>query len=65
MQCRELVEYMQGLTYEEDEIGLDEVLGNDLLLLHETVEICMLKQLGYKIDGGTVIRAYQMPTRRT
>ncbi len=56
--CEELVVYLQGPTYEDDKMNVDGVLGKDLFLLHEVVEVCVLKRMGYKIGEDTVIKAY-------
>ena len=45
----ELLVYLNAESYEEDTTSIDEILGNELLLFHELVEICILKSMGYRI----------------
>jgi len=47
-----------GPTYEDEVISVEEIVNNDLLFLHEVIETCVLKSLGYSIDKDTVMRAY-------
>ena len=54
----ELLAYLSGPTYEDDLISLDQVLNEDLLLLHELAEICILKKMGHRINRNTVMNAY-------
>ncbi len=53
----ELLSYLNALSYGEDAVSLDEIL-NEELLLHEVVEICFLKNFGYKINRNTILDAY-------
>lgn len=55
---RELLTYITASTYEEDKTIPDEVLADDLLLLHEVAEACELKALGHEISGDVFMRAY-------
>lgn len=59
LSCEELLDYLSGPTYEEDTIGLEEVFSNELLLLHEVAEACILKSMGYGIGRDTVMEARQ------
>jgi len=59
----ELSAYLQGPTYTGDKISAEIILGNDLLLLHEVAEICVLKSMGYSIDEETIVRAYPVTYR--
>ncbi|OWJ54914.1 hypothetical protein Pdsh_04200 [Pyrodictium delaneyi] len=54
----ELLAYIQGPSYEDDRVTQEEILGEELLLLHEAAEICILKNMGYRITRGTVVEAY-------
>ena len=54
----ELLTYFSSPTYENDTVDLDEVLSNELLLLHEVAEICFLKGMGYTITRNIVVEAY-------
>ena len=54
----ELVAYFTGPTYVGDTIGLSDVLSNELLLLHEVAEICILKKMSYSITQDTILKAY-------
>ena len=55
---RELLIYLRAPSYEEDSIKLDDILSNELLLLHEIAEICLLKRMGYTISSYITIEAY-------
>ena len=54
----ELLCYLNALSYEEDTVSLVEILNEELLLLHEVIEICLLKNLGYKINRSIILDAY-------
>ncbi len=49
---------MNAESYEEDTISIDEILGNELLLFHELVEICILKSMDYRITLFIFKEAY-------
>ncbi len=55
---QELIAYISGETYEQEEIENEEILSDDLLLLHEIAEISELKRMGYVINEETVMKAY-------
>ena len=48
----ELLAYIQGPSYEDDRVTLEEILGEGLLLPHEAAETCILKSMGYRITRG-------------
>ncbi len=54
----ELLTYLQSPTYEGDAVKLEEISNNELLLLHELVEICFLKRMGHAISRDIIIDAY-------
>jgi len=54
----EILTYVRGESYEEDAITADEILGSELLLLHELVEISELKRMGFRIGPRTAVEAY-------
>ncbi len=54
----ELLTYITAPTYEEDKITPEEILPNDLLLLHEVAEACELKGIGHEISEDISMRAY-------
>ena len=55
---KELLEYLEAPTYEKDLIQLSEILNEELLLLHEVAEACMLKNMGYRISKNIIEKAY-------
>ncbi len=58
LSCGELLDYLSGPTYEEATVGVEEVFNNELLLLHEVAEACILKSMGHGIGRETVMEAY-------
>jgi len=54
----ELLAYLSGPSYEDDRTSLNKILEEELLLLHEVVEICFLKNMSYKINEATIQYAY-------
>jgi hypothetical protein len=54
----ELLTYLEAPSYEDDTIKLKEILGDELLLLHEVAEICFLKKMGYTITSNIIVEAY-------
>ncbi|MEM2108530.1 MAG: hypothetical protein QXL10_04525, partial [Candidatus Bathyarchaeia archaeon] len=48
--AQEFVDYMTGEIFSEDTTTLEDVLGNEYLLVHELVEINELKKMGLTID---------------
>ena len=59
LSCEELLGYLSGPTYEKDAIGAEEALSDELLLLHEVAETCILKSMGYRIGRDTVVESRQ------
>ncbi len=55
---QELMDYLSAESYEEDLIGIDRILEDDLLLLHEIVEISELKRMGFAISPRILMKAY-------
>ncbi len=55
---KELLTYLEAPTYESEATPLEEVLENRYLLIHELVEVTLLKQRGYVIDRNVVRHAY-------
>ena len=55
---KELLAYLEAPSYEEDSIQVDDIFGNELLLLHEVAEICLLKKMGYRISRSVIMEAY-------
>ncbi len=55
---REFYDYMTGETPTGDVTTLEDVLGNEFLMVHELVEISELKKKGIPIDKRTVMRFY-------
>ena len=53
--AKELVDYMCGETFSGDKTTLDDVLGNEYLLVHEVVEIDELKKMGRRIDRHVIV----------
>ena len=58
--AEELVTYFEADTYEEDLITLDDVLKNQLLVIHELVEITELKKRGLKITKDVIVKNYEL-----
>ena len=54
----ELLAYLEGPSYEDDTTQLNDILSDELLLLHEVAEICFLKRMGYIISKNTIMEAY-------
>ncbi len=42
-----LLAYLDSPNYEDDTVEAREILGSELLLLHELTEICILKSMRY------------------
>ncbi|WFO74891.1 hypothetical protein J4526_07415 [Desulfurococcaceae archaeon MEX13E-LK6-19] len=55
---KEFMTYINALTYEDEKTSIDDILGNEFLILHEVAEICFLKNMGYKIDEKVILNAY-------
>lgn len=55
---REFITYISAETYEEEQSTLEDILNNKYLLVHELVEITLLKNMGYEIDKNVIRRAY-------
>ncbi len=58
LSCGELLDYLSGSIYEEDTVGVEEVFSNEILLLHEVAEACILKSMRYGVGWETVMEAY-------
>jgi len=54
----ELLVYLQAPSYEDNSVDTDTVLSNELLLLHEVAEICLLKKMGHEITQSTIMEVY-------
>ena len=54
----ELAAYLESPTYENNAVKPEEILNNELLLLHEVAEICFLKKMGHVISRNIIINAY-------
>ena len=50
--------YLTAESYEKDRISLEQILKNDLYLLHEISEACIIKKLGYKLNRDIIMKAY-------
>jgi hypothetical protein len=55
LSAKEFFDYMSGETFSGDTITLEEVLGNDYLLIHEVVEVNELKKMGRTIDTRVIV----------
>ncbi len=55
---KEFMAYISVPTYEDEKTSIDDILGNEFLILHEVAEICFLKNMGYKIDEKVIMNAY-------
>jgi hypothetical protein len=56
--AEDLVKYFQTDTFYDD-LSLDEVLQNQLLVIHEIVEIDEIKRMGLKITKDVIIKNYE------
>lgn len=52
---QEFYDYMTGEIFSDDTTTLDDVLGNEFLMVHETGEISELKKMGKTIDKRVVV----------
>ena len=52
----DLLIYLSAYTYKDDKYRIDDILGNDYLLLHEIYEISCLKREGLRIDRNVIIK---------
>ena len=55
--AEEFYDYMTGETFSDDTTTLDDVLGNEYLMIHEIDEINELKKLGLTIDKQVIVDA--------
>jgi len=55
--AQELIDYMSTETFTGDTTTLNDILGNEYLLIHELVEISEWKRRGMKIYKGLLIDA--------
>lgn len=53
--AQEFYEYMTGEIFSEDTTTLDDVLGNEYLMVHELVEINELKKMGRPINKRVIV----------
>ena len=53
--AQEFYDYMTGEIFSEDPTTLDDVLGNEYLMVHELVEINELKKMGRTIDKRVIV----------
>ncbi|MEM3698213.1 MAG: hypothetical protein QXQ94_12110 [Candidatus Bathyarchaeia archaeon] len=53
--AQEFYDYMTGEIFFEDTTTLEDVLGNEYLLVHELVEINELKKMGLTIDKRVIV----------
>ena len=53
--AQEFYDFMTGEIFSEDKTTLDDVLGNEYLMVHELVEINELKKMGRTIDKRVLI----------
>jgi len=54
---QEFYDYMTGEIFSEDTTTLDEVLGNEYLMIHELVEISELKKMGRIINKRVIVNS--------
>ncbi len=53
--AKEFYDYMTGETYSGDTTTLQDILGNEFLMVHELVEMSELKKMGKQINKRTLI----------
>jgi hypothetical protein len=53
--AQEFYDYMTGEIFSDDPTTLDDVLGNEYLMVHELVEMNELKKMGRTIDKRVII----------
>lgn len=53
----EFYDYVIGETFTEGRVTMRDILGNEYLMLHETVEISELKKNGIEINQKTIINS--------
>ncbi len=58
VEIEEFINYLSSPSYKPDSITIGDILGNKYLLIHELVEITLLKERGYSIDRNTIMKAY-------
>ncbi len=54
----EFIDYMSSPTYVQDSFSIRDIIDNDYLLMHELIEITILKKLGYRITPNILREAY-------
>jgi hypothetical protein len=52
---QEFYDYMTGEIFSDDPTTLDDVLGNEYLMVHELVEMSELKRMGRTIDKRVIV----------
>ena len=55
--AEEFYDFMIGETFSGDITTLNDVLGNDYLMIHEVVEISELKKMGKRIDKRVIVNS--------
>jgi len=53
--AQEFYDYMTGEIFSEDTTTLQDVLGNEFLIVHELSEMSELKKMGRKIDKRVIV----------
>jgi hypothetical protein len=53
--AREFCDYMTGEIFSEDTTTLQDVLGNEFLMVHELSEMSELKKMGRRIDKRVIV----------
>lgn len=53
--AKEFHDYMTAEVFSEDTTTLDDVMGNEFLMVHELVEMSELKKMGRKINKHTIM----------
>jgi len=52
---REFHDYMTGEIFSEDTTTLEDILGNEFIMMHEVAEISELKRMGRTIDKRVIV----------
>jgi hypothetical protein len=53
--AQEFYDYMRGEIFSDDPTTLDDVLGNEYLMVHETAEMSELEKMGRQIDKRVIV----------
>ncbi len=54
----EFIAYLTAASYEADSFTIRDILNNKYLLIHELIEITLLKNRGYRIDKEVFKKAF-------